>query len=386
MTVSLAVYDGNDDIVDAGERKLSSSIKIDWSSDGENVTLTVPAQTQTVRFEQGSTILQATFGNAAEDVFTLRQDSGFGNYPATLEVRVLSFFDFNTGSIPIAQYFEREGDYFLKVDVDQGGDEVMFYRGQAFDTVEVLANVVDVEEPIVDGFNVQYPEGAPQASNYPIALVEPADPSNPGEVIDLHPLLYGETLEFDFGVEQSLDADALNSLVSGGADPSEVPQLLLNLDQVPFGAGLLGVTVTLTDGTDAIRDTGERQLTGMVDLSWEADGEGANFIVGEQTAPSLIVSYTDDLLDIDTELTNFEQDILSLNGAGVDYPASLTMKLVNFFNVNFAGVDIEFVSYFGAGNYHLSIDLDYDEGPQIYYQGLPINRVEGVIRVESLAP
>ena len=66
-------------------------------------------------------------------MITLSQSKAFENFPATLEVRILDWFTAATktgaefAGIDLAGFFEA-GDYTVMVTIDQGTDEVLYYR------------------------------------------------------------------------------------------------------------------------------------------------------------------------------------------------------------------------------------------------------------------
>ena len=88
-TVTLKLYDGTDATQATGERLLETSVVINWSSNGEKVTLTVPPQTLTINYlSSDGTALTRTWTNADNDSLAITYD---GETPQ-LSLRIASFF------------------------------------------------------------------------------------------------------------------------------------------------------------------------------------------------------------------------------------------------------------------------------------------------------
>ena len=90
LTVTATVVDGADATRDEGERSVSSALSIDWASDGESVTVTVPSQTATVTavLSDGTAIeAEATNGDSDSASFT----SSTSDSPAALDVKIAAF-------------------------------------------------------------------------------------------------------------------------------------------------------------------------------------------------------------------------------------------------------------------------------------------------------
>ncbi|MGB1904442.1 MAG: hypothetical protein ACPHOE_09355, partial [Pseudomonadales bacterium] len=392
MTLSLMLIDGEDGTRSASERKLSSAVKVNWKSDGTNIELTVPSQKQTVMFADGTVSLSTEFDNVAPDVLTLKKDGGFSNYPAVLEVRVLDFFNANTGSIDLAALFDTEGKYFVEVGIDQGTSPNLSYQGAAIDKIQAVVSVKDISAPVVTKFNVSNGDGsdftsAALSTKNAVQLVRP-DSATESTSLELYPLLYGTKLEFDLGPTESLSAATLAGLAEGTQGNALAPSIEFMLDNIPNGIGDFKLTVTFTDGLDATRSGTERQLSASVNASYDADGVTANMTLPGQTQT---VTYTTSLLTSDITFSNVNDQMLVVTSAGADYPASLAVRMIAFYDSNAPTNAITDVwsTFFTPGNYHLKVSVDPVSGAAstavdglLNYEGMPIRTVEGVIPVE----
>jgi Ca2+-binding RTX toxin-like protein len=90
------------------------------------------------------------------------------------------------------------------------------------------------------------------------------------------------------------------------------------------------VRATLTDGTDSLRNAGERQASLTVNLNWSSNGSSADFTMPVQT---LRATYQDTRGNNYTfEFDNIDSDVISIASAGPDYPATLNLKLATLIN------------------------------------------------------
>ena len=134
-TLATKVLDGANATVDTGERAISASANVSWSSDGSNLTLTVPSQTQSVTLVDSSGA--AISGNwdigGSSDLVTI-SSSGI-NQPSTLDVKLLDFLASNiSGGGPALGSFFTSGDYFYEFSIS--GIGLADAAGKAFTKVQ----------------------------------------------------------------------------------------------------------------------------------------------------------------------------------------------------------------------------------------------------------
>ena len=84
-----------------------------------------------------------------------------------------------------------------------------------------------------------------------------------------------------------------------------------------------------------------------------------------------------------------QQEVLEVTSAGPNYPATLSAKLISIFDVNAIGRNAEATVELQTGDFHLLIEIlppsggvaaDVDD--ILTFGGLPIMKVEGVIRID----
>ena len=384
MGLMISLTDGVDATRDTGERALSAKLMVNWTSDGQDITLTVPTQsyeaTEGLVFESDNTKVSVPFENSTADIFKVNQDAGFANYPATLEVRAFDLF--NIARVDVAQLtgvdlgsFFKAGSYFMKVEVDQGGNGNLFYRYSAGQTpltaLQGKIMVAELTAAAPTGFDVKADFGS-------VSLTEPADPTTANEVISLSPLLYGDALEFDFGAGQSLEASVINGLLDG-KDSDLVPVLNFKLGNVPTGSGSFTLTMALTSGLDGTYTAGETQLASSVDVTYTGDGTSAIFTVPSQTR-SVTVKDAFFPTGRTASLSSADPALMTVTAAGADYPATLTSKVTALFAANDASSStlVEVM----PGDYHLQISISGTDASAFTFGGLPMSTVGGIIRIK----
>jgi len=111
----MKLFDGEDANQESGERLLQTTLSLNWSSDGSEVTVTFPEQTLTVDyFTADGALTQRTLTNVDPDTLTVTKD-GVGS-TSTLDLRITSFFS-GEGDASGADLtgFITEGNYFFDV-------------------------------------------------------------------------------------------------------------------------------------------------------------------------------------------------------------------------------------------------------------------------------
>ena len=384
MELTISLLEGADAVQSTSERMLTGSITANWSADASgDVAVTVPAQSLSMTYTKGSTIATVTGANGASDMITLSQSKAFENFPATLEVRILDWFTAATktgaefAGIDLAGFFEA-GDYTVMVTIDQGTDEVLYYRRaenaalltslQASLTVGEAATTMDKYDVMVDDWST--------ASSSPVELHVIYPAGTPREEIRLHPAVNGKTMEFDFGPSMTIKKAHINGLLNGTADAGElVPALQFKMANVPTISGAFTLKMTVGGGG--------LTMTSMVDVSYN----GSDFTVPSQTQD---VTVTDSSVCQSGCTFTLEStaETLDISAPGI-YPPTLTAKLISLFDLNLAGRNSEVTVELQAGNFDLVIEVLSDGTPSattvdniLTYGGVPINKVEGVIIIE----
>ena len=383
MELTISLLEGADAVQSTSERMLTGSITANWSADASgDVAVTVPAQSLSMTYTKGSTIATVTGANGASDMITLSQSKAFENFPATLEVRILDWFTAATktgaefAGIDLAGFFEA-GDYTVMVTIDQGTDEVLYYRRaenaalltslQASLTVGEAATTMDKYDVMVDDWSTMSSSPVELHVSYPTL-----------DKIRLHPAVNGKTLEFDFGPSKAIKKAHVNDLLSGNSD-ALVPALQFKMANVPTLNDAFALKMTVSGG--------DLTMASLVDVSYN----GSNFTVPSQTQD---VTVTDSNVCQTGCTFTLEStaETLDISLPGI-YPPTLSAKLVSLFDLNLAGRNSEVTVELQAGKFDLVIEVLAagtelgDKEPAtvdniLTYGGVPINKVEGTIIIE----
>ena len=384
MELTISLLEGADASQAASERMLTGSITANWSVDTSgDVAVTVPAQSLSMTYTKGSTTATVTGANGASDMITLSQSKAFENFPATLEVRILDWFTAATktgaefAGIDLAGFFEA-GDYTVMVTIDQGTDEVLYYRrAENAALVTSLQALLKVGEAVTttDKYDVMVDDWSTMSSS-PVELHVIYPAGTPREEIRLHPAVNGKTMEFDFGPSMAIKKAHINGLLNGTADAGElVPALQFKMANVPTISGSFTLKMTVSGGG--------LTMASMVDVSYN----GSDFTVPSQTQD---VTVTDSSVCQTGCTFTLEStaETLDISLPGI-YPPTLSAKLISLFDLNLAGRNSEVTVELQAGNFDLTIEVLSDGTSAatpvdniLTYGGVPINKVEGTIVIE----
>jgi hypothetical protein len=340
-----------------------TSLDVEWSSTGDMVTATAVAQTSTVVFIDGSGVAieksytngdsdSIQFGHVLEGVWSL--DMKIGEFLA----RVGDDIDFGE--------FLSEGNYFMDVQIEQSGLPNLYYRTDMVDSVQGPFMVADVSLDVDNGFNVAY-----------VDVMDPNMPMNQDD-IGTEGLMLGESLQVLF--TEPFDLATLIAMADGDLSVAESPQLTFEIWQVPDAgeSGTFEFEISVTDGTDATRDTGERQVTGTIEVDWSSDGTNVMLTVPAQDAAVSIT--TQDGTGVETTFDNVDSDMVTVSDMSPEYPAGLNIRLMEFFSANNS---YNLTDAFVAGDYFLKVMITDEEGDSnLHYEGLPMDGVEAVVPVE----
>jgi len=365
LTLTATITDGMDANRDAGERSVMTSLDVEWSSTGDMVTATAVAQTSTVVFIDGSGVaIEKTYTNGDSDSVQ------FGHVfdgVWSLDMKIGEFLAQVGDDIDFGGFLS-EGNYFMDVQIEQSGLPNLYYRTDMVDSVQGSFTVADVSLEVTNGFNV--------AS---VDVMDPNDMPMPDDMLGrAETMMLGESLQVLF--TESFDLATLIAMADGDLSVAESPQLTFEIWQVPDagGSGTFEFEISVTDGTDATRDAGERQVTGTIEVDWSSDGTNVMLTVPAQEAPVSIT--TQDGTGVETTFDNVDSDMVTVSDMSPEYPALLNIRLLEFYSAN---ENYDLTDAFVAGDYFLKVEITDEEGDSnLHYEGLPMDSVEAVVPVE----
>ena len=189
----------------------------------------------------------------------------------------------------------------------------------------------------------------------------------------------------DFG---TVEIDANNAgLATAGSSSFKSPEISFYLDQVPTisGSQTLPITVTVTEGTDGTRVSGERQAVVTFDLVLTGDGTTANLVApsggtatiayyGSNASSPTTTTLTNDPNGTDPSVDN----IIFVNGQNTGpNSTAVTLKILELMN---KASSLNPTSILGEGaNLHLKV-----EGLPLVDEAGTITSVEGKVVVKDL--
>lgn len=368
LTVTATLTDGSDATRGSGERSITTSLDLEWSSTGDAVTGLALAQTATVVFTDGDGVaIEKTYTNVdADSVYFGNVFDGFvdgtTSTGVSLEVKIATFLTEVGSDITFANFLS-EGSYFMDVQIDQPSPQLpnLYYGADLVNRVQGPFTVADVSLEVSNGFSV----GS-------VAIVDSSDV----DTDTAKSMMLGETLQVIS--TDSIDLATLIALADGDISPAASPELTFQISQVPDTgeSGSFTVEISVTDGIDSTRDESERQVTGEITVEWSSDG--SNVVVTVPAAQSAAVSIiTRDGSAVETTFTNVDVDWVSVSSASPDLPDNLNVRLMSFFSANSS---YSLTDAFVAGDYFLNVTITGLDN--LHYDGLPMDSVQAVLSVE----
>jgi hypothetical protein len=296
--VTINLIDGVDSTRDSGERQVTVELNVAWDADGSASSFTVPAQTISAYYlTEAGVKVAVSLVNSAPDVLSVT--SAGAAYPASLEIKLLSLITKLDG-LPLADIL---GAGFFHIDVTTD-IPLVATSGLAIDGIAAIIEISD-------------------AFTLADATVTLKDTDDATTETSHEATLASGILSLDL---RSAPLSLLN--IQNGLNGLDFysPTLSFGLGYIPTGAATDTVTITLVDGFDSTRDTGERQVSVALNVAWTADGSAAAITVPAQT---LTASYiTEAGVSVKVSLSNDDADVLSVTSAGASYPAALEVKLL----------------------------------------------------------
>ena len=233
-------------------------------------------------------------------------------------------------------------------------------------------------------------------SLYRVGLQDHIDGRAVPVVYGLMPSVDGTTLSLDMK-DNAVDLSNLRNLVDGNAATGVGPKFIMVLDRVPAAgtSGSMGLMVSITEGDDATRETGERALTAKLMVNWLSDGKDITLTVPAQSyEASEGLVFESDNSTVQVPFKNETTDIFKVNrdAAFANYPAALEVRAFDLFNISkqeiakLSGVDLG--SFFEAGTYFMKIAVDQGGNGNLFYQYAvgqkPLATLQGKINVAEL--
>ena len=354
----LTLTDGSDGSADEGERVVSLDVKLNYSGDGTNLTLSLPSQ-EVEGYYVGSDGTKVQFEgleNSGTDVLTL--SDGKLTAPTSLDVKIASLISLakENASVDLLQ----AGKYHLSLslidDDSYDGLTLQAATGENITSINMGINIVDEGEIF-------------QLAGNSVTV------SSDGEDQVLEAEASGGVLSVTQNVE--FEESEIKALSAG---LGELPSFSFELSKVANTTGDVKVRLSLMDGSDTKVITGERAISFDVDLKWDADASTFTLADGDILGD---VTLSDGTVVEDVTINNAAADVLAIRPSSNSLSgSSLSVKLGGLVAATseFASIDL-----LAIGNYTLQVETL--EGVQLFdATGEEISKVQATVAVVADAP
>ena len=161
----------------------------------------------------------------------------------------------------------------------------------------------------------------------------------------------------DVSIPAPLDTSNLIDLV-GSASSGKAPRILFQLESLPSegSEGQVSVVTKIYDGSDAVRDNGERVISASASFNWSSDGSIVTFTAPPQTSTVTLVD--EGGVAISRTFSNADSDVLRVTATGSGMPASLEVKLTSYISQNLSSLGLDPSGFFDDGSYYLEVEID----------------------------
>ena len=155
----------------------------------------------------------------------------------------------------------------------------------------------------------------------------------------------------------AIDLNNLNFLLSPEGDGGKSPAIRLAISSIPEAGstGTVGISLKLYDGSDAIRDQGERVIQTAINVEWESSGTAVQFTTPTQTINLTLV--TAGGTAVEGAQNDFGGELLTFRGSGAT-GATLDLQLASFLTEGGASAGVDLSGHFVVGDYFFQVVLD----------------------------
>ena len=307
VIVNFTLSDGYPDYWFAGDiaateqfgstKTIKANIKLNWSSDGENVTITMPPQTVPVQYESGEVIIEKEWSNLTADILAI--NTGVSGTP-TLDLKLTNLFATNSSAdgIDMSAFFT-EGRYFLTTEFEgldiQTATTTNQKSNSEFNAIQTLFRVEDAslnwysEDVVVDEATgiAEVTINLSRAVSEEVEFLYFVYPATYGFINDEDTLEYVKTVTgSDFGSGEKWTAP------NGDTYP---------IGTVKIPAGQTSATVTIPVNDDGLKESSEYFLTAF--FATESLSDGTNITKSSRHPQVEIENSTtfQDVLNIDLD-------------------------------------------------------------------------------------
>lgn len=193
-----------------------------------------------------------------------------------------------------------------------------------------------------------------------------------GQIHRIPAFVDNEVLSTDLSVEPLNLLNLRNALVEGDF---HTPTLNSRLYNLPVGSGTETAFISMFDGLDSVRDSGERHVMLELTFDWSSDGEILDVVVPAQIMDILYTNQIDTVINLTAE--NESLNSFSITREGIVYPEILDDAFLRALS---KFVDLPIDELLDAGTYTFQVQSSL---PLIFVDGSTVTQVDAIVKIEA---
>lgn len=193
-----------------------------------------------------------------------------------------------------------------------------------------------------------------------------------GQIQRLPAFADNEVLNTDLSVEPLNLLNLKNALAEGDF---HTPTLNTRLYDLPVGSGTETAIISMFDGLDTVRSSGERHVMIELAFDWVSDGEILDIVVPAQLMDMLYTNQIDTVINLIAE--NLEQNSFSVTREGIVYPEILDDA---FLRALAKITDLPLDELLDSGTYTFQVQSSL---PFTLVDGSTVTQVDAIVKIEA---
>jgi len=193
-----------------------------------------------------------------------------------------------------------------------------------------------------------------------------------GQIQRLPAFADNEVLSTDLSVEPLNLLNLKNALAEGDF---HTPTLNTRLYDLPVGSGTETAVISMFDGLDTVRSSGERHVMIELAFDWSSDGEILDIVVPAQSMDMLYTNQIDTVFNLIAE--NLESNDFSVTREGIVYPEILDDA---FLRALAKITDLPLDELLDSGTYTFQVQSSL---PFTLVDGSTVTQVDAIVKIEA---
>lgn len=193
-----------------------------------------------------------------------------------------------------------------------------------------------------------------------------------GQIHRLPAFIDNEVLSTDLSVEPLNLLNLKNALIEGDF---HTPTLNSRLYNLPVGSGTETAFISMFDGLDSVRSSGERHVMVELIFDWTSDGEQLDVVVPAQVMDILYTNQIDTVINLTTE--NYVLNSFSMTREGIIYPEILDDAFLRALG-KFTDLPLDELLDTGIYTFQVQTSL-----PFIFVDGSTVTQIDAIVKIEA---